>query len=106
MILPRVRDSLISVQRVSRVSLHADHSAHPLLALEYEREALLEGKVREIGEVALLGERGGHPSKVERLQHRQRLFDQHAGSPKRVRAAGASSSVAQVLVVGRAAYHA
>ena len=56
---------------------------HRLFALKQQRETFVKGQRREIGLATLLVERRGHAEQLERVQGRERLFDQHTGSGKR-----------------------
>jgi len=52
--------------------------ARAALAFEEEREPLLEGESRHVGDAALLLEGQGHPGELERVEQGERRFGQHA----------------------------
>ena len=59
--------------------------ARRLLALEEQREALLETELRQIGDAALFVEGLGHSGESKTVEECERLLNQHGGESVRVR---------------------
>ena len=57
-------------------------AAREALALEEQREAVLEGETGEIGHALLFFERVGHAGEAERVQEVERLLHQHGRVPE------------------------